>query len=89
MLKPSGDLLKPSLLDTTQAILEDCQQTYSEIDGHVDLVVNHAMKARDRAKWIFRKAKVKQLRTRLESSKATLHLMVSILDLSAGIAFLR
>lgn len=83
VLENNGNLLKPALLETTQAILADCQQTYSEIQENVKIVQGSAMRARDRAQWVFRKAKVKQLRTRLESAKATLHLMVSILNLSA------
>ena len=89
VLEASADLLKPSLLDTAETILEDCQRTYAEIEDQADLVLSRAMKARDRTQWVFRKARVKQLKMRLEASKATLHLMVSILDLSAGFKFLR
>ena len=89
VLEASASFLKPSLLYTAHAILKDCQQTYHEIEENVESVTSQAMRARDRAQWVFRKAKVKQLRTRLESSKATLYLMVSILDLSAGIRYLR
>ncbi|KAL9105745.1 MAG: hypothetical protein Q9227_009133 [Pyrenula ochraceoflavens] len=89
VLEASVGLLKPSLLDTAHGILQDCQETYTEIDENVKTVSRKAMRARDRAQWIFRKAKVKQLRARLDSSKATLHLMVSILDLSAGLKSIR
>jgi hypothetical protein len=89
VLKTSEGLLKPALLDTTQAILDDCERTYAEIEENVHTVERQSLKAKERAQWPFRKAKVKQLRTRLESAKATLSLMVNILNLSAGIKFLR
>jgi DNA repair exonuclease SbcCD ATPase subunit len=89
VLKTSEGLLKPTLLDTTQAILDDCERTYTEIEENVHTVERQSLKAKERAQWPFRKAKVKQLRTRLESAKATLSLMVNILNLSAGIKFLR
>jgi hypothetical protein len=89
VLKTSEGLLKPALLDTTQAILDDCEGTYAEIEEHVGVVERLALRAKDRAQWPFRKPKVKQLILSLESAKATLSLMVNILNLSAGIKFLQ
>ncbi|SRR6266498_3281891 len=89
VLKTSGGLLRPALVDTTKSILDDCDRTFVEIEENVEVVERQALRVRDRAQWPFRKAKVKQLKSRLESAKATLSLMVNILNLSAGIKFLQ
>ncbi|KAK2768856.1 hypothetical protein FQN54_000716 [Arachnomyces sp. PD_36] len=89
VLRNSQDLLKPAILDTTQAVLDDCERTYAEIEENVGLVERQSLRARERAQWPFRKAKVKQLKSRLESFKGTLNLMVNILNLSAGVQFLQ
>jgi predicted nucleic acid-binding Zn-ribbon protein len=88
VLGPCKGLVKQALLDNTQAILDACKSTYAEIEETVSLVERQSLKARERSKWPFRKAKVKQLKSRLESAKATLDLMVNIMHLSATIKFL-
>jgi ABC-type transporter Mla subunit MlaD len=87
VLGPCKGLVKQALLENTQAILDDCKATCAEIEENVKSVERQSLKARERARWPFRKAKVKQLKSRLESAKATINLMVNIMHLSATIKF--
>jgi hypothetical protein len=89
VLKTSEDVIKKEALLTTEALLDDCKITYDEINAHVSAIEGRSVKAKERITWPFRKAKVKELQKRLESSKASLSLMVNILNLGTGIAWMK
>jgi hypothetical protein len=89
VLKTSEDVIKKEALLTTEALLDDCKITYDEINTHVSTIEGRSVKAKERITWPFRKAKVKELQKRLESSKASLSLMVNILNLGTGIAWMK
>lgn len=89
VLTASEDVLKPEALQTTQSILDDCNDTYHEINTHVSAIEGRSISARERMTWPLRKVKVKELQKRLESAKASLSLIVNILNLANGISWLR
>jgi hypothetical protein len=88
VLKTSEEIVKPEALRTTQSILDDCDNTYKEISQQVS-ATEDKLGTKARISWPFRKAKVKELRKRLECSKASLNLVINIINLSTGIAWLR
>jgi hypothetical protein len=88
VLKTSEGLLKPTLIERTRVILNDCEDTFTEIDDNVELVERQTLGARERAEWPLKKVKVRQLKSRLASAKDSLTLMVNILNLSAGLTFI-
>jgi hypothetical protein len=83
-----------SAIETTQEILDRCQDVFEEIDT----IVNGLRKrggdrspeaTRDlvaRVKWTFKRSQVQLLRTTLESCKVTLHIMLSTLEFAQKIA---
>ena len=89
VLESSNGLVKPEALRTTYSILGDCSSTYEEINYHITAVNGRSMQVRDRMTWVFRKERVKELQKRLESVKASLGLIVNILNLGIGIASLK
>ena len=67
------------LLDDIDQITSSCHSTFKEIDAAL------GSKSSSRfigLKWLFRKAKAKELEQRLESEKSTLQTMILVLTLS-------
>jgi len=83
-----------SALETTQEVLDRCQDVFEEIEGIVDGLrkrgtgeaVETSMGLIARVKWTFKRSKVQVLRTTLESCKITLHLMLTTLEFAQKIA---
>jgi len=83
-----------SAIETTQEILDRCQEVFNEIEG----IVNSLRKGGGerspeatqdwvvRIKWTFKRSQVQLLRSTLESCKVTLHIMLSTLDFAQKIA---
>lgn len=81
-----------SAIETTQEILDRCQEVFKEIEGIV-----HGLRKRRvelsaevdwiaRVKWTFKRSQVQLLRTTLESCIVTLHIMLSTLEFAQKIA---
>ena len=83
-----------SALETTQEILDRCQEVFQEIENVVDALRKRGGEGSTepsvdliaRVKWTLKRSKVQVLRTTLESCKVTLHLMLSTLDFAQKIA---
>lgn len=73
----------------TQDILDRCQVIFKELETVVNGVRSKggdAVELIARVKWTFKKSKVQMLRASLESSKLTLHLMLTTLEFAQKIA---
>ncbi|KAE9375816.1 hypothetical protein N431DRAFT_315168, partial [Stipitochalara longipes BDJ] len=81
-------------LETTQEILNRCQEVFDEIEGIISGLRKRGQESspeaikdlRVRVKWTFKRSRVQVLRTTLESCKLTLHMMLSTLDFAQKIA---
>ncbi|CZR66657.1 uncharacterized protein PAC_16558 [Phialocephala subalpina] len=81
-------------LDTTQEILDQCQEVFKEIEsilnglrkGGVQGSAESSVDLVARVKWTFKRSQVQVLRATLESCKATLHLMLTTLEFAQKIA---
>jgi hypothetical protein len=85
-----------SAIDTTQQILDRCQQVFKDIDSIVDGLRKPGAKPGEasvdlvaRVKWTLKRSKVQLLRTTLESCKITLHLMLTTLDFAQKLSLRR
>jgi hypothetical protein len=82
-----------SALQTTQEILDRCQEIFKDIEDIVDGLrkrrtgeaAETSMDLISRAKWTFKRSQVQVLRTTLESCKITLHLMLTTLEFAQKI----
>ncbi|MCJ1403544.1 hypothetical protein MMC11_006767 [Xylographa trunciseda] len=78
-----------SALDTIEEIVGNCKRIFREIRSMIKLVRNDAHSTRkqqpvslgQRFRWVFKKGKVRYLTGQLESSKATLSLMLQTIQL--------
>ena len=82
-----------SAIETTQEILDKCQDVFREIEIIIDGLRQQKSQSAEssvdfvaRLKWTFRRSKVQMHRTTLESCKLTLHLMLTTLDFAQKVA---
>lgn len=81
-------------LDTTQEILDQCQEVFKEIESILNGLRKRGVQSSAepsvdliaRVKWTFKRSQVQVLRATLESCKATLHLMLTTLEFAQKIA---
>lgn len=82
-----------SAIETTQEILDRCQDVFKEIEEIVEGLRKKRGRATEasvdlvsRVKWTFKRSHVQMLRTTLESCKITLHIMLTTLEFAQKIA---
>jgi predicted glycosyl hydrolase (DUF1957 family) len=82
-----------SAIETTQEILDRCQDVFKEIEEIIESLRKRRGKTAEasvdlvaRVKWTFKRSHVQMLRTTLESCKITLHIMLTTLEFAQKIA---
>ena len=83
-----------SAIETTQEILDRCQEVFRDIKGIFDglrkrggdRTVEPLVDLIARVRWTFKRSQVQVLRTTLESCKITLHIMLTTLEFAQKIA---
>lgn len=83
-----------SAIETTQEILDRCQEVFKEIEGIINRLrtkggERYPEAKQDwvaRVKWTFKRSQIQLLRGTLESCKVTLHIMLSTLAFAQKIA---
>ncbi|KIM94409.1 hypothetical protein OIDMADRAFT_60736 [Oidiodendron maius Zn] len=83
-----------SAIETTQEILDRCQEVFGEIEGILrglqkggrDPSAEPSVDLIARVKWTFKRSKVQVLRATLESCKIMLHIMLTTLEFAQKIA---
>ncbi|MCJ1382006.1 hypothetical protein MMC17_005118 [Xylographa soralifera] len=83
ILHEHGSLFKPDLLADADVYRQDCDSVLQDIKTELGDLDAHSLSILDRAKWFFREEKVNLQKARLERAKASLTLMIGVLNLAA------
>jgi ABC-type multidrug transport system fused ATPase/permease subunit len=82
-----------SAIDTIHEVLDQCQEIFKDIESIIDglqkrkaATLEPSSQFISRVRWTSKKSKLQLLRTRLESCKITLHIMLTTLDFAQKIA---
>ena len=87
VLEEHGSLLEPRLLEEVTVHIQECRPILRSIKRDCGVSTSRELTLLDRTKWYFRDDKVKRLQARLERAKASLTLIVSILNLAACLGY--
>ncbi|MCJ1295742.1 hypothetical protein MMC34_007306 [Xylographa carneopallida] len=83
VLEDHGSLLEPRLLEEVDIHIWECRSILRSIKRDCRVSTSRELTLLDRTKWYFRDDKVRRLQARLERAKASLTLIVGILNLAA------
>ncbi|MCJ1433928.1 hypothetical protein MMC27_003293 [Xylographa pallens] len=86
VLEEHGSLLEPRLLEEVNVHVRECRSILRSIKQDCNVSTSRELTLLDRTKWYFRDDKVKRLQARLERAKASLTLIVGILNLAASLS---
>jgi hypothetical protein len=93
LTKAKGFRYSISAIETTQQILDQCQDIFKQIEDIVNGLRKPGTNSNEpsvdlvaKVKWVFKRSKVVMLRTTLESCKITLHIMLTTLDFAQKIS---
>lgn len=87
VLREQGGILEPALLTDVDIHRQDCKIVLLDIKNDFGVSNSQALSLLGRAKWYFREEKVALQRVRLDRAKASLTLMISILNLAASLKY--
>ena len=87
VLEDHGSLLEPRLLEEVDIHIWECRSILRSIKRDCRVSTSRELTLLDRTKWYFRDDKVRRLQARLERAKASLTLIVGILNLAACLRY--